>query len=520
MADGRTSDEKKFQTGIRELTFDESDQNLKIWINGRRFVGRGGNWGFSESMLRYRGREYDAAVRYHQEMNFTLIRNWVGQTADEEFYEACDRHGVMVWQDFWLANPYDGPNPDDLDMFLRNAEDFILRLRNHPAIALYCGRNEGNPPETIDNGLKKLIAALHPGLHYISNSAWGVVSGGGPYRMMPVKFYFAERATTRLHSEIGMPNIVSYQSLQRMMPDSSLWPQGRMWGLHDFCLNGAQGGTSFREWIDKGFGPAADAKDWVGLAQWANYEGYRAMFEAQSKNRMGLLLWMSHPAWPSLVWQTYDYDLEPTAAYFACKKASEPLHVQWNRLTDSVEVVNYSVQDGSGLMVDAEILNLDGSVGWQESVSLDCAEDKVVAIMKIAEASGFSPVHFIRLKLMKNGRIVSENTYWRGVEDGNFKALRELPKVKLEMKTQTTRRRDRWDIAVEVKNSSPTPALMVKLAVVRQKSRDRILPVIFSDNYIFLMPGETHSISMALANADTRGEKPAVTVEGFNVVAE
>ena len=44
---------------------------------------RGGNWGFSESMLRYRAREYDVAVRYHREMNFTMIRNWVGQVGDE-----------------------------------------------------------------------------------------------------------------------------------------------------------------------------------------------------------------------------------------------------------------------------------------------------------------------------------------------------------------------------------------------------------------------------------------------------
>ena len=56
--------------------------------------------------------------------------------------------------------------------------------------------------------------------------------------------------------------------------------------------------------------------EWVRLAQFVNYEGYRAMFEAQSKNRMGLLIWMSHPAWPSFVWQTYDYYFEPTAAYF------------------------------------------------------------------------------------------------------------------------------------------------------------------------------------------------------------
>ncbi len=85
--------------------------------------------------------------------------------------------------------------------------------------------------------------------------------------------------------------------------------------------------------------------DWVRLAQFVNYEGYRAMFEAQGKNRMGLLIWMSHPTWPSFVWQTYDYYLEPTAAYFGAKKACEPLHVQWNPVTDNVEVVNYSAGD-------------------------------------------------------------------------------------------------------------------------------------------------------------------------------
>ena len=94
--------------------------------------------------------------------------------------------------------------------------------------------------------------------------------------------------------------------------------------------------------IDKSYGGADNVADWVRLAQFVNYEGYRAMFEAQSKNRMGLLIWMSHPCWPSFVWQTYDYYLEPTAAYFGAKKASEPLHIQWNPVTDNVEVVNYS----------------------------------------------------------------------------------------------------------------------------------------------------------------------------------
>ena len=85
------------------------------------------------------------------------------------------------------------------------------------------------------------------------------------------------------------------------------------------------------------------------------------MFEAQSRNRMGLLLWMSHPAWPSFVWQTYDYYFDPTAAYFGSRKGSEPLHVQWNPVTDDVEVVNYSAGAVPGLAARAEVLDLDGT---------------------------------------------------------------------------------------------------------------------------------------------------------------
>src|SRR5438045_9143560 len=98
------------------------------------------------------------------------------------------------------------------------------------------------------------------------------------------------------------------------------------------------------------------------------------MFEAQSKNRMGLLIWMSHPTWPSFVWQTYDYYFEPTAAYFGSKKASEPLHIQWNPLIDSVEVVNYNGGDTTSLTAQVEIRNMDGSMKSQKSAMLDSKE--------------------------------------------------------------------------------------------------------------------------------------------------
>ncbi|HYW46940.1 MAG TPA: discoidin domain-containing protein [Bryobacteraceae bacterium] len=507
------SDTKTFQSAIRQFTYSEEGGALKIWINGKRFIARGGNWGFPESMLRYRAREYDVAVRYHKEMNFTMIRDWVGQIGDDAFYEACDRWGIVVWQDFWLANPVDGPDPDDNGLFLRNAKDYILRIRSHPSVGLYCGRNEGYPPKPIDEGLRKLIAELHPGLHYISSSADDVVSGHGPYRAMPEKFYYQQRATPKLHSELGMPNIVTLDSLKLMMPTSAQWPQGAVWGIHDFSLNGAQGGSSFRDMIDKSYGGAATAAGWVNLAQFINYTGYRAMFEAQGKNRMGLLIWMSHPCWPSFVWQTYDYYFDPTAAYFGAKKASEPLHIQWNPATDMVEVVNYSGREARALTAQVEILNLDGSVKWRKTADLDSPEDSDVTPIKMEYPAGLSGVHFIRLKLTRGSDAISENFYWRGVEEGNYLALRDLPKVKLEAATRVDRRGGQWVLTTELRNPSPAPVLMVHLKVVRETSGDRILPAIYSDNYIALMPGERRTIRTEVSHADTRGEKPAIVVE-------
>jgi Glycosyl hydrolase 2 galactose-binding domain-like/Exo-beta-D-glucosaminidase Ig-fold domain/Glycosyl hydrolases family 2/NedA-like, galactose-binding domain len=513
----KISDTKSLKVGVRQMSYKTQGGALKIWVNGRRFVPRGGNWGFSESMLRYRAREYDAAVRYHREMNFTMIRNWVGQIGEDEFYEACDRHGIMVWQDFWLANPWDGEDPKDADLFMSNVKDTILRIRNHPCIGLYCGRNEGYPPKPLEEGIRAALAELHPGIQYIPSSADDTVTGHGPYMAMPLNFYFTFGASTKLHSEMGMPNIPTIESVRAMMPEASLWPQGLAWGLHDFCLRGAQGGGSFNRTIESGFGGANGVEEWIWLAQFVNYQGYRAMFEAQSKHRMGLLIWMSHPCWPSFVWQTYDYYLEPTAAYFGCKKASEPLHIQWNPASESIEVVNYSAGDLRGLTAQVEVLNMDGTPKWRNSATLDSAEDSVATCIPMAYPSGLTPVHFLRLKLSLDGKILSENFYLRGREEGNFKAIRGIPKIKITSATNAVLQDGRWQLTTELSNPTAHPALMVRLKAVREKSGDRILPALYSDNYVFLMPGEQRTVRTELWVSDARGEKPRMLVDGFNV---
>lgn len=517
--DGKTSDVKKAKSGVREMAYTLEDGILDIFVNGRRLIGNGGNWGFPEINISYRAREYDIAVGYHADMNFTMIRNWVGMTGDEEFYEACDRHGVMIWQDFWLANPVDGPNPDDEGMFVANAEDYLKKIRNHPSIALYCGRNEGNPPQSLDEELARLVSDIHPGLYYISHSASGPVSGYGPYRALPVNEYFgAERGRDRLHSERGMPNVMTYESMTRMLSEENRWPQNSVWGIHDYTLENAQSCATFNQLIGNAFGEPSDLKEFTEWAQWINYNGYRAMYESRGWNRKGLIIWMSHSCWPSMVWQTYDYYFEPTAAYFGAKKGSAPIRIQWNPVSGKVEVVNNNAMDQNGLKAEAMIVNYDGKVVYQTSADLDSKEDTTTPVFGLAlDSPEISDVYHIKLRLLQGDRLVADNFYCLGKEDGNLRQLHSLPKVKVEADTSIERNGDKWQATVLLKNTADVPALMIRLKVYGKKTGERILPAYYSDNYISLLPGEEKEIVITFRNEDTRGEKPAVEISGFNL---
>ena len=516
---GAVSDVKAQKSGVREMTYTTEGGILDIYVNGRRLIGNGGNWGFPEINLNYRSREYDIAVAYHADMNYTMIRDWVGQTGDEEFYEACDRHGIMVWQDFWLANPADGPNPDDNAMFMANAEDYVRKVRHHPSIALYVGRNEGNPPEELNTGLEKLVERLHPGMFYIPHSSAGMVSGNGPYRALPVKEYFtAERGKDRLHSERGMPNVMTYESLTRMLRPENQWPQNSVWGIHDYTMENAQSCATFNEMIAKAFREPENLKEFTGWGQWINYNGYRAMYESRSWNRKGLLIWMSHSCWPSMVWQTYDYYFEPTAAYFGVKKASAPIRIQWNPVSGQVEVVNNNASLQTGLKAYAAVINYDGKVVSEQSADLDSQEDTTIPVFPLSfDDPSLSEVYYIKLKLTKGKELLADNFYWEGKEDGNYGKLLELPAVKLSVSRSVELEGGQYAMTVKVENKTKVPALMVRLKVHGKKSGELILPAFYEDNYFSLLPGEKKTVTVTFKAEDAHGEVPALSVEGFNI---
>ena len=315
-----------------------------------------------------------------------------------------------------------------------------------------------------------------------------------------------------------MPNVLTYESFLRTYSPEGIWPQSDQWGMHDYTLEGAQGATSFNEIIATGYGQPENAKEFADLAQWVNYDGHRSLFESRSKNRMGLLMWMSHSCWPSMVWQTYDYYFEPTAAYFAIKKASEPLHIQWNPATDEVEVVNYSAGLHSGLKARVQVLNMDASVAWEKEATVDSREDTTEKCIKLQFPDALSEVHFIKLTLEENGKIVSENFYHRSKVENNYQALKQLPKVPVRAQTQYMKADDgEWQAEITVENRSSAPALMVRLNIVGDKDGLQFLPIFYSDNYFALLPGETKVVRVHWKDVDTRGNAPLLKVSGYNV---
>ncbi len=155
---------------------------------------------------------------------------------------------------------------------------------------------------------------------------------------------------------------------------------------------------------------------------------------------------------------------------------------------------------------------MDGSRKDVKTAELDSKEDSTVSCIKMAYPAGLTPVHFLRLTLTHGSETISSNFYLRSLQEGDLRAIRELPTPKVHSENAIERKGNLWQLTTKLSNNTASPALMVRLKAVREKTGDRILPAIYSDNYIALMPGESRTIVTEVNEADTRGEKPAIVV--------
>lgn len=219
-----------------------------------------------------------------------------------------------------------------------------------------------------------------------------------------------------------------------------------------------------------------------------------------------------------MVWQTYDYYLNPTAAYFGCRKACEPLHIQYNALKKDVEVVNYHSLDQKGLRAEATIYDQTGRQAWQNAVNLDILEDQTVSTMKVEVPSDITGSYFLRLKLYNaGGDVVSENVYYQGRQEGRLASLLDLPKADLQVKSTSEIQDGAVVVTTVIKNVSTTPVPMLRLQAVDAKGQDIVAPAIYSDNYILLLGGEQKTLVTRVALEDAHGTEVGIQLSALNV---
>ena len=140
--------------GIRTLYLDKTDDILSdgtgefvFKINGEKVFIRGTNW----KPLSPLGSEADIktkegkALEMRKDLNCNMVRIWGGGIYEDEFFfDWCDKNGIMIWQDFMFACEIPSNNEDYCRLAAEEVKQIIIKYRNHPALAIWCGDNEND----------------------------------------------------------------------------------------------------------------------------------------------------------------------------------------------------------------------------------------------------------------------------------------------------------------------------------------------------------------------------------------
>jgi exo-1,4-beta-D-glucosaminidase len=319
-----------------------------------------------------------------------------------------------------------------------------------------------------------------------------------------------------------------------------LWPIDKVWRFH--AGGGPFGSLAiFTEALNQRYGEATGVEDYARKSQLMTYDGERAMFEAYGRNKFnstGVIQWMMNNAWPSLIWHLYDYYLRPAGGYFGAKKACEPLHLQYSYDDRSVVVVNSYLRAFQGLKAIARIYNFDMTEKFSREVNLDVPPNSSRRLFDLPEPGGLSSTYFVKLTLEDaSGKLLSSNFYWLSIQPdtlgkprpgsswyytptkrfADFTALSSLPPVKVQLSAASESEGADEVTRVSLENPSKSLAFFIRLKVERGPGGPEILPVLWQDNYLSLLPGERREVSASYAARLLRGAQPTVEIEGWNV---
>lgn len=528
-------DSQTVNVGIREIqtTFNNTTGSKEILVNGQKIFIKGGDWIISDAMLRFSKQRYDAEIRYHRDMNLNLIRIWGGSLIERpEFFEACDKYGILVFQDFWMSGDCNGrwvdpmksedqwtrrQYPDDHHLFLESAADMIKMIRNHASLAIWCGGNEITPPEDILIPLRDSILPSLDGTRWFvdysnsddmsRNTIGG--NGDGPYGIQNINTFW-DFKTYPFNSEVGSVGVGDVESLERFIPKESLVapqfiaPDKRetkgpsekvdsVWDYHNYL------GVGYEDHILP-YGKPSDVADFAKKAQLVNYDQYRGLIEGFSSHMWewytGVIIWKTQNPWTSMRGQMYDYYLDPNACLFGLRSGSELLHSMYNPVDGMLMVVNNDLKARRNLMLVARSFDMDGKETqlMQVFCFMDPSSTKKIGSVKAAvDALSAKKGSFLSLQLLdENKKVLSDNFYWMPDSKGMYPGLNDLKPAALKA---TAKQLKSGKIEVTLTNPANGPVnFFNRISLVDAATKQRILPVFYDDNYFSVLPGAEKKI--------------------------
>ncbi len=544
---GAVSDRAQAKFGIREFTAERTPSGLVYSVNGHRILIRGAGW-TSEMMLRYSPERYAQEIAYVKDMGLNTIR-LEGKLEADPFFDTADREGVLVmpgWCCCDLWEKWKEWDAEDLPVATASLRDQILRLRGHASVFTWLNGSDNPPPANVEKAYldaEKELGFPNPIVSSATEkkaelSGESGVKMRGPYEWVPPLYWYTDTKIGGPHgfaTEIGPgPAPPPLESLKRFIPADKLWPINEVWNYH--CGGGPfQTLGVFTKAMDTRYGPSKGVEEYARKAQAAAYESHRAMFESFAERKYtatGVIQWMQNNAWPGMIWHLYDFYLRPGGSYFGAKKAGEPLHVQYAYDDRSVVVVNGTLKEHKGLKATARVLDLASKELFAKTAPVNVGPDGSVKVFAVPEPPGVTPTYFLALTLEDaSGRTVSSNVYWLSAKPdalawdksewyytpqsqyADLTGLQQLPPAEV----RATARFESGRARVVLENPSKALAFLVHLAVHKGPGGEEVLPVLWEDNYVTLLPGETRELAASYAAKDLGGASPVVTVDGWNV---
>ncbi|MBS1850206.1 MAG: beta galactosidase jelly roll domain-containing protein [Acidobacteria bacterium] len=559
---GKISDQSNSRFGIRQVESQVLSENQRTFsINGKNILIRGGGWS-PDMLLRENSQRLKEELRYVQDMGLNTIR-LEGKLETKEFFDLADERGILIMAGWCCCDHWEHwPkwSPADFKIAEQSLRDQIYRLRGHTSVFAWLNGSDNPPPPDVEQTYLKVEKELLWPNPTVSSATAKVapysgpsgVKMTGPYEYVAPSYWTVDKVHSNgqcnqggcggaygFNTETSMgPAVPPLESIQAMLPKEHWWPIDDWWDFH------AGGGAFkdlhvFTEALNARFGTANSLEDYTAKAQMQSYEGVRAMFEAYGRNKYtsnGVIQWMLNNAWPSNIWHLYDFYLRPGGGYFGAKTAMQPLHPLYGYDDHSIWLVSSQYTDAKGLKLKVRVLNLDASEKYSQTFPLDAAADSTAKVAELPAIAGLSTTYFLDLRLEDAaGKPVGSNFYWLSTKAetldweksnwyttptasyADYTGLAQLPKVKLKVSERTERKGEDTVTHVTVENPSRNLAFFVRLKVNKGKGGEEILPVLWQDNYISLLPGEKRDLTATYATGALGTAKPEVAVSGINL---